>query len=366
MLCITSLISERVLIKDKVLMIGVNPSSVGGVASVIRSIQKSKIYTNIEYIYSNSVSNNLLLKIYAMMYSYCKFLYLLIVFRPKYIHVHTSSYSSFKRKLFFMELSSFFRIQYIVHIHGGSFIAFFDGSGFYLKSRIRVLLGGAKKVVCVSPQFESEIRSRFELSESCVVPNFVYPISLNRINEYRSNHLFEKKYLLFMGDISDAKGFSDAVALTSRLRAVYPAVTLQCAGNPDKEYFDSIVGAQKASDFVFYHGVVKGELKNQLMRDAYFLVSPSKIESFGMSNLEAALMGVPVLAYSVGGVPSVISNGINGCLVGVGQWGDFVKFCSELIDNEVEYKRLISICYDNANLRFSLESIGMLYEKIYQ
>lgn len=52
----------------------------------------------------------------------------------------------------------------------------------------------------------------------------------------------------------------------------------------------------------------------QLLAESHFLIVPSLAECFGIVYCEANAYGVPCLARSVGGVPSIIRNGINGQL----------------------------------------------------
>ena len=53
----------------------------------------------------------------------------------------------------------------------------------------------------------------------------------------------------------------------------------------------------------------------RLLRQAHFLFVPSRAEAYGHVFCEAAAYGVPSLTTSVGGIPSIIKNGVNGlCL----------------------------------------------------
>jgi glycosyltransferase involved in cell wall biosynthesis len=55
-------------------------------------------------------------------------------------------------------------------------------------------------------------------------------------------------------------------------------------------------------------------------RDALFgrwrlFASPSLMEGFGLSILEAAMHGLPIVASRIGGIPELIEDGVSGCLV---------------------------------------------------
>ena len=51
-----------------------------------------------------------------------------------------------------------------------------------------------------------------------------------------------------------------------------------------------------------------------LLAESHFLIVPSLAECFGIVYCEANALGVPCLARSVGGVPTVIKDGVNGYL----------------------------------------------------
>jgi D-inositol-3-phosphate glycosyltransferase len=60
---------------------------------------------------------------------------------------------------------------------------------------------------------------------------------------------------------------------------------------------------------------------------------PSYYESYGMVALEALASGRPVVASRVGGLPSVVENGVNGFLVTAGSVRDFAKALTTLLDD---------------------------------
>jgi glycosyltransferase involved in cell wall biosynthesis len=58
-----------------------------------------------------------------------------------------------------------------------------------------------------------------------------------------------------------------------------------------------------------------------LFRDAAAFVLPSRLEPFGIVNLEAMAAGTPVVASRVGGVPEFVEDGVSGLLVEPGDAG---------------------------------------------
>jgi glycosyltransferase involved in cell wall biosynthesis len=69
------------------------------------------------------------------------------------------------------------------------------------------------------------------------------------------------------------------------------------------------------SDVVSFYGYCPRDKLFELYNRADVFVLPSLSESFGMVFLEAMACGLPVIATSVGGIPELVENGVNGFLV---------------------------------------------------
>lgn len=54
---------------------------------------------------------------------------------------------------------------------------------------------------------------------------------------------------------------------------------------------------------------------DQMLREAHFLVLPSRAEAFGCVFCEAAAYGVPSIAPALGGMPTAVADGVSGLLV---------------------------------------------------
>ena len=358
--------SNNKLINNNIINVTADPKANGGVSSAVKSLIASNIYGNkTSFIHPHS-EGNLLLKIFVLIKALCLFTLKCIFLRPEFVHIHTSSYNSFKRKYNFIKICQLLKIKYLVHIHGGGFVSFYNEESKMWQRNIVTALKGAKTVISISPASRKELEQCFTINNCRVIPNFV--TGLPNIKVSLEDVIKKKKNLsiLFLGDISDNKGFEDAVKVISEVRKNYPYIVLNCAGKQDINYFNSVINKYHAKGFINYHGFVKSHKKIQLMVKALFILSPSKIETFGMSNLESALMGTPALAYAVGGVPFVINSGKSGYLATLGDWPSLVEPILKYIASDNDYLILQQTCIKDMQSKFSIDSISNKYQKLYQ
>jgi glycosyltransferase involved in cell wall biosynthesis len=351
------------MLKNKIFIVAANPKSRGGVASVIKSTMNAGMYSKeSRYFFPNS-EGNFLNKCFVFMSIIVKYFFYILLDKPEFVHLHTSSYLSFYRKSLFIIIARFFKIEYCIHIHGGSFVLFYNKSGLVRKNYIKFCLDGARFIIAVSEESKIELGSTFTESYIKFIPNFIFPIPLSEPSVF--NNIVNPFTLLYLADISDAKGFSDAVKITSSLRNEFPSVHLKCAGKFNSEYFNKVIKENDAIEYVDYVGFLTGNDKYRFLMCGSILVSPSKVEAFGMSNLESVLVGTPVFGYSVGGVPTVIKNFVNGVLVDQGDWQSLVSAIRPYLKKHQLLVDLKRSSVGDAKKRFSIKNIELLYKSLY-
>jgi len=92
---------------------------------------------------------------------------------------------------------------------------------------------------------------------------------------------------------------------------------------------------------------------------SHFFIMPSRAEAYGLVFAEANAYGLPCLAPLVGGIPSIISNGINGQLFSLqADEDDYAKYIVELMDNYPRYKVLASQSAGEARNRLNWDCAG--------
>ena len=92
----------------------------------------------------------------------------------------------------------------------------------------------------------------------------------------------------------------------------------------------------------------------------------SETESFGLSILETLFHARPVVAFGVGGIPEVVTDGENGFLLPFGDVEAMAASLVRLAKTPELVRRLGENGLREANGKFSAQRIVPLYEKLYQ
>ncbi|HTS46767.1 MAG TPA: glycosyltransferase, partial [Bryobacteraceae bacterium] len=97
----------------------------------------------------------------------------------------------------------------------------------------------------------------------------------------------------------------------------------------------------------------------------HVLLMPSEMESFGLAALEAMACGVPPVGTRVGGVPELVTDGVDGFLEPVGDIGAQAARVVELLTNDDLYQKMATAARRTAVERFASSIIIPQYERYY-
>jgi len=104
----------------------------------------------------------------------------------------------------------------------------------------------------------------------------------------------------------------------------------------------------------------------RLLPLAHVLLMPSELESFGLAALEAMACGVPPVATRVGGVPELITDGVDGYLEAVGDIDAQATRVTALLTDEKLHRTMSLASRRTAGDRFCSDRIIPQYENYYQ
>jgi glycosyltransferase involved in cell wall biosynthesis len=164
--------------------------------------------------------------------------------------------------------------------------------------------------------------------------------------------------LLFIGVEWQRKGGAEAVRIIEALRRAGVPAELHVVGcQPDRT----------VPDYVVRHGFLRKDNHQdvarlrQLLMDSHFFLLPTRAECFGIVFAEASAFCLPSFATKVGGVPSVVREGINGYTFALDATPEaYAERIIELHGQPRRYRELAESAYQDYCTRLNWASAGTL------
>ncbi|MGN0195451.1 MAG: glycosyltransferase [Candidatus Cryptobacteroides sp.] len=111
-------------------------------------------------------------------------------------------------------------------------------------------------------------------------------------------------------------------------------------GNIDPRFFEKITGIRTSDAGITLAGVATADELVEAISGASMYVHPSYIDNSPNSLCEAQLLGAAVVATSVGGVPSLIEDGVTGFLVRSGNADDIAERVVAMYRDKTTLRRI--------------------------
>ena len=129
--------------------------------------------------------------------------------------------------------------------------------------------------------------------------------------------------VLFVGRLVRRKGVDDLLHAFAEVRSRIADAKLVIVGDgPERENLERMVAELGLSGAVRFTGMLRGERLHEEYENCDVFVLPSKAvqedaasEGLGLTLIEAAMHGKPLVGTTHGGIPEVIQDGVNGLLV---------------------------------------------------
>ncbi len=198
----------------------------------------------------------------------------------------------------------------VVTAHGSDLLSL--GSGRIGKALVRFCAGKADKLICVSTHLSS-------VAQDLGIPKGMIEVVYNGIDESKipraskenlrkKLRLHSEKVVTFAGALNEAKGADIFIVLAEHLsRRDKDASFVLVGKGPLKDDLEKKVARAGLEERVIFAGEKSNEETLEYIKASDVVVVPSRIEGFGLTALEAAMAGVPVVTSRNGALPEIVS-----------------------------------------------------------
>lgn len=287
----------------KVLVVG--PSGrPGGIATVIRSHRQMRLWrlANCRML-STYDERNPLMKIAVMLKAYA--LGVVMIYRASLVHIHVAAQNSMWRKLPIVLLTKLMRKPYIVHLHAASEQALFVLTPQWL---VRMIFLLSYRIVVLSDNWAAIVKKHLPDARVTVIHNPVRKPQMERTPE-------PDGMVLFAGKLERRKGYMELLEAAAEVLIHFPKVRFCFAGHGDIEQAKAEAHRLNIEGSVSFPGWIRPEEIGGYYRRATVFCLPSFDEGLPMAVIEAMSYSLPVVTTPVGGLPDLISDGVDGLFV---------------------------------------------------
>ncbi len=170
--------------------------------------------------------------------------------------------------------------------------------------------------------------------------------------------------LIHLSNFRPVKRVADCIRVLAHLRQHVDAELWMVGDGPERgaaEHLAHDLGLIGAVRFLGKRNDVPA-----LLREADVLLMPSEMESFGLAALEGMSSGVVPIGTNVGGVPELITDGVDGYLCAVGDVDTMAARAVTLLENPALRAGMAAAARRAAVDRFSTDLIIPKYEALYR
>jgi N-acetyl-alpha-D-glucosaminyl L-malate synthase BshA len=281
------------------------------------------------------------------------------------LHVHYAIPHSTAAMLAKQMLASRRRLPFITTLHGTDVtIVGMDRS--YLPIT-KFSIEKSDGITGVSEDVRRDTYAVFGVSnEIRVIYNFVNT-DLYRPAEHRDpakHNDNDEMRLMHISNFRPVKRVNDCVRILAEVVKATPAHLYMVGDGPDRPEAHRLARELGIEQHVTFMG--KQDHVERLFPRMHVLLMPSEMESFGLGALEAMACGVPPVVTRVGGLPELVTHGVDGFLEPVGDIAAQAQRVIELLADPAMHARMAVAARKTAVERFASSAIIPQYEKYYE
>jgi L-malate glycosyltransferase len=274
------------------------------------------------------------------------------------LHVHYAIPHSISALLAQQMLAAKRRLPFITTLHGTDItLVGMDRSYFPIT---KFSIEKSDGITSISQDLRRDTYEIFGVAnEIRVIHNFVN-VDIYKPAPDRPN---SEKRLMHISNFRPVKRVADCIRILAEVVKQTPAHLYMVGDGPDRPVAHQLARELKVERNVTFMG--KQDHVERIFPQMHVLLMPSEMESFGLGALEGMACGVPPVATRVGGLPELVTHGVDGFLEPVGDITAQSARVIELLTNEDLYQKMAAAARKTAVERFATSLIIPQYEEYY-
>jgi glycosyltransferase involved in cell wall biosynthesis len=150
------------------------------------------------------------------------------------------------------------------------------------------------------------------------------------------------KTVVYLGALAKDKGIEDALKVFSLLngKGNFNFWVIGKGGEPYLTFLKKLCKNLGIDGKTKFWGYVSQKLKFSLLAKSHVMINPSVREGWGLVNIEANAMGVPVVAYQSPGLIDSVKNGESGLICSQNSAGEMADLVLNLLNDRSLYVKL--------------------------
>src|SRR5246127_3865705 len=258
------------------------------------------------------------------------------------------------------------RLPFITTLHGTD-ITLVGNNRSYLPIT-RFSIEQSDGVTSISRYLRERTIQEFDIKRPIdVIPNFVNCDLYTRTDakDLRARWAPNgEPILMHLSNFRPVKRVTDVVEIFALVREKIPAKLVLMGDGPDRGAAEFIVRKKRLTKDVFFLG--KQDMVQEKLGMADVFLLPSDSESFGLAALEAMACEVPVIASDVGGLPEVVTNGVDGYLIPPRDVEAGAKYALQILAMPDRGREMGQQARINARRKYCSNDVIPQYEAYYQ
>jgi L-malate glycosyltransferase len=258
------------------------------------------------------------------------------------------------------------RLPFITTLHGTD-ITLVGSDRSYLPIT-RFSIEQSDGVTAISSYLRDLTAREFEVKHPIeVIPNFVNCDLYCRAPDQSIRKRWAKNgeaILMHLSNFRPVKRVTDVIEIFALVREKMPAKLVMIGDGPDRGAGEYLVRQKRLTKDVFFLGK-QDNVEDKLGVADLFLL-PSDSESFGLAALEAMACEVPVVATNVGGLPEVVTHGVDGFLFEPRDVQSAANYALEILATPEHARAMGQAARENARKRYCANDIIPIYERYYE